>query len=112
ADPDDAQRQRDLAVSHIQIGDVLVAQGKLADALASFRESLAINERLATIDAANPLWQQDRAGSHSKIGGVLMAQGKLADALASFRNSLAIAHRLARADPQHPLWQRQRPFPS
>jgi len=108
ADPDDAQRQRDLAVSHIQIGDVLVAQGKLADALASFRESLAINERLATIDAGNPLWQQDRAESHSKIGSVLMAQGKLADALASFRNSLAIAHRLARAEPQNTLWQRQR----
>ena len=39
--------QRDLSVPYDRIGDVLMVQGKLAEALKSYRDSLAIRERLA-----------------------------------------------------------------
>ena len=35
------------------VGDVLVAQGKLDEALKSYRDSLAIAERLAAFDRRN-----------------------------------------------------------
>jgi Flp pilus assembly protein TadD len=45
-DPSNAGWQRDLAVSHSQVGRVLEAQGKLAEALAAHSEELR-----------NPLYQ-------------------------------------------------------
>lgn len=47
ADPENAGWQRDLSVSHIKIGDVLVDQGNVADALAAYKAAVAIRERLA-----------------------------------------------------------------
>jgi len=46
-------------VSLIKIGDVQVAQGDLAGALESYRESRAIRERLAGADPGNAGWQRD-----------------------------------------------------
>ena len=47
SDPDNAGWQRDLSVSYERIGDALVAQGRLPEALQSYRDGLAISERLA-----------------------------------------------------------------
>jgi len=59
--------QRDLSASYNNIGDVLVAQGNLADALKSFRDSLAIRERLAQADQANVQSQIDLILSHWRL---------------------------------------------
>ena len=77
-------------MSYNKIGDVLVAQGKLDEALKSYRDSLAIVERLAASDRSNTGWQRDLSVSYNKIGDVLVAQGKLDEALKSYRDSLAI----------------------
>lgn len=58
---------RDLSVSHNKIGDVLVAQGDLAAALASYRAPLGIRERLAAADPGNAGWQRDLAWSHWRL---------------------------------------------
>ncbi len=50
ADPNNAEWQRDLAVSYDKVGDVLVAQGSLPEALKSFQAGLAIADRLAKAD--------------------------------------------------------------
>src|SRR5258706_9460279 len=71
--------QRDLSVSYDRIGDVLVAQGKLDEALKSYRDSLAIHERLAASDRSNTGWQRDLSVSYDRVGDVLVAQGKLDD---------------------------------
>ena len=42
-----------------KIGDVLVAQGNLPAALKSYRDDLAIAERLAKADPGNAGWQRD-----------------------------------------------------
>ena len=100
------KNEREIAVGLVGIGDVLVAQGNLADALKSFRDGLAISERLATADPGNAGWQRDLSVSYARIGDVLVAQGNLADALKSFRDGLAISERLAKADPGNAGWQR------
>ena len=58
SDPGNAGWQRDLSVSYEKIGDVQVAQGDLAGALQSYRDSLAIRDQLAKSDPNNAGWQQ------------------------------------------------------
>ena len=60
---------------------MLVAQGNLPEALKSFRDSLAIADRLAKADPNNAGWQRDLSVSLSKVGDVLVAQGNLPEAL-------------------------------
>jgi tetratricopeptide (TPR) repeat protein len=82
-----------------------VAQGKLDEALKSYRDSLAIRERLAASDRSNTGWQRDLSVSNNKVGDVLVAQGKLDEALKSYRDSLAIAERMAAFDRSNTGWQ-------
>jgi tetratricopeptide (TPR) repeat protein len=87
------------------VGDVQVAQGDLAGAMRSYRDSLAIADRLAKSDPSNADWQRDLSGSFKSIGDVQLKQGDLAGALRSYRDSLAIADRLAKSDPSNFDWQ-------
>src|SRR5207244_738765 len=97
--PDDAAFQRDLPVAYDEVGDVLVAQGNLAEALQSYRHGLAVREQLVKADPTNAGWQRDLLVSYDKVGDVLVAQGNLAEALQSYRDGLAIREPLAKADP-------------
>ena len=85
ADPNNAGWQRDLSVSYDRVGDVLVAQGNLPEALKSYQGSLAIADRLAKADPNNAGWQRDLSVSYNKVGDVLVAQGNLPEALKSTR---------------------------
>ena len=67
ADPSNMDLQRFTSVTHNKIGDVLKAQGNLAEALKSFRDGLAIAERLAQTDPGNAGWQVDLVVSHWKL---------------------------------------------
>ena len=92
--------------ARIGLGEIRQKRGALPDALKSYRDSLAIAERLAKEDPGNAEWQRDLSVSYEKVGNVQVAQGALPDALKSFRESLAIAERLAKADPGNAEWQR------
>ncbi len=85
---------------------MLVAQGNLPEALKTFRDGLAIADRLAKSDPGNAGWQRDLSVSYNKVGDVLVAQGNLPEALKIFRDGLAIADRLAKSDPGNAEWQR------
>ena len=76
-----------------------MAQGNLADALKSFRDGLAVRERLTKVEPTNAGWQRDLWMSYNKVGDALVHQDNLAEALKSFRDGLAIGERLANADP-------------
>jgi hypothetical protein len=54
---------------------VLVAQGKLDEALKAYRDGLAITERLTAADPSNAQWQHDLSISYEHVGDVLEAQG-------------------------------------
>ncbi len=92
-------------MSYNKVGDILAAQGEGAGALQSYRESLAIRERLAAQDPSNAGWQRDLSVSYNKVGDILAAQGEGAGALQSYRESLAIRERLAAQDPSNAGWQ-------
>ena len=100
-DPDNAEWQRDLSVSHGKLGGILLAQGQLADALKAYNADLAICQRLAAKDPDNAEWQRDLSVSHVNVGDILQAQGQLADALKAYNAYLAISQRLAAKDPNN-----------
>ena len=82
----------------IKVGDVQMAQRDLAGALESYRDSLAIRERLAQSDPGNAVGRQDLAVTYVRIGDMLAGQDDPAGALKSYRDGLAIFDRLAQLD--------------
>jgi hypothetical protein len=88
-------------VSHNKIGDVLRAQGNLPAALASFKASLAIADRLAKADPGNAGWQRDLALSHGRVATVLARQGERERALGAFRQGRDIITKLEAAAPSN-----------
>jgi eukaryotic-like serine/threonine-protein kinase len=91
--------QRDLFMSHNNIGVLLRDTGKPAEAQAAWEQARAISERLARENPAVTQFQRDLAGSHNNIGTLLNARGKSAKALAAFEQARAILERLARENP-------------
>ncbi len=104
ADNFDALRER--AVSFIQHGDVQSAQGDIAGALKSYRDSLVITEKLSKQDPGNVDWQRDLSVSYEKIGDVQSDQDDLAGALKSHGDSLVIREKLSKQDPGNTEWER------
>jgi len=84
---------------------VLVAQGNLPEALKSYRDGLAIRDRLAKADAGNAGWQRDLSVVHNKIGDRAGCAGQSAGGAEELpRRS---RHQdAAKADAGHAGWQR------
>ena len=93
-------------VLHSKIGNVLVQEDKLEDAMKARHEGLAITNRLLVIDGTNTQWQNDLVIWHRQIGDLRVLQGKFADALEAYRNALATTERLVKAEPGNASWQR------
>ena len=83
-----------------------VAQGDLAGALNSYRDGLAIADRLAKSDPGNAGWQRDVAVSHAKVADALKEMGNGAEALAALRRGHAIMLRLTGLSPDSAVWKR------
>jgi tetratricopeptide (TPR) repeat protein len=92
--------QRDLATSHNNLGNLLLATGDPAGARASYEAALAIRRRLADAHPAVTDYQQDLAVSHLNLGALLARTGDPAGARASYEAALAIRRRLAGAHPE------------
>src|SRR5262249_56059907 len=103
---DEAVGQRDVGVSHNRMGDVLFAQGAADQALASYRASLAVLERLAASDPGNSVGQRDVAVTHSKIAAACEKLGDIAQALTAVRAARAIMAALAAAAPGNAQYAR------
>ena len=94
ADPDHDGWQRDFRVAYSRAGDLLAAQGNLAEALKTYRKGLVIIERLAKADPGNAGWQRNLVASYGRIGLVLARQGEATLARDAFYRGRAIAARL------------------
>jgi class 3 adenylate cyclase/tetratricopeptide (TPR) repeat protein len=88
------------------LGDVLVSQGKLQDAMDAYRRAMEISKRLAEQDKSHSDWQRGLSVSYGRIGDVLVAQGKLQKALEVYQQSLKIGQTLAEQDRTKSGWQR------
>ena len=93
-------------MSYSKVGDVLKAQGNLPEALKSYRDALAIADRLTRADPGNAEWQRDLSLSYDRVGDVLVAQGNLPEALKSYPRRVGDRDRLTHADPGNAGWQR------
>jgi len=85
---------------------MLVAQGKLQEALEAYQQALTIAKTLAEQDKTNSGWQLDLSISYDSVGDVLVAQGKLQEAPEAYQQSLAIFKRLAERDKTNSGWRR------
>jgi tetratricopeptide (TPR) repeat protein len=80
-DHSDARLTRELAITKVKRGDILMMDGLPASALASFRQALAILEPMSKADPQNALLRQDLAGAWFNIGRALVTAGKHAEGL-------------------------------
>jgi tetratricopeptide (TPR) repeat protein len=106
-DPANIQWQRDLSVSHTDIGDVLVAQGDRPGALSAYRKALAIREALAARDPANTQSQRDLSSCLAKLASHHEQNNHYANALRFATRSLRIDERLSRLDPTNVMWRQE-----
>ena len=80
-----------------------VAQGKLTEALKSYRDSLTIAERLAKADPNNAGWQRDLAMSNERLGTIYMERKETDEAKAAYERALAIYDKLTARFPDDTL---------
>jgi tetratricopeptide (TPR) repeat protein len=90
----------------IDLGDMSIAIGQLAQARTAFGRAFAIAERFAQADPGNAGWQFGLGISNERIGNVQMAQGDLAAALKSYEARQNIISGLAQSEPGNAGWQR------
>src|SRR5262249_12814685 len=100
-DPTPASRDHTSSVLSSKMGDVLLAQGDLAEAMKHYRDGLVIMKRIAEADPNNTVWQHDFAVVHERVGDVLMAQANPTEAMKSYQDALVIMERLATVDPKN-----------
>lgn len=75
---------RDSSIYYSSVGDALMAQGKLDEALKAYRDGLAVAERLAAADPSNAQWKSDLQFSIGRIASVAYRFVLVRD----FRNAL------------------------
>jgi tetratricopeptide (TPR) repeat protein len=88
------------------VGDVLLAQGDLAGARASYEAGLALARRLAASQPTSAEAQRDLAVALERTGDAHRALGDLAGAAAAYGEELDLLRRLAAADPTNAVKQR------
>ena len=84
-----------------KLGNALMVFGDSNDALESFREALAIMDRLTKSDPKNANWQANAAGMQNLTGDLFLQRNDKPEALKHFREALAITERIARSDPKN-----------
>lgn len=118
-DPQNMTFQHHLAFAKAQLAEAMFDGGKYEKydaALAIYRHSATIRERLAAEDRANAGWQSDLAVTYDRLAGMLVAnfvnQASTEDAehdntgaLAYYRQALSINQKLAQLDPDNLAWQ-------
>jgi tetratricopeptide (TPR) repeat protein len=103
-EPGNSVWQRQLSISHGELGRILGDRNDLPAALEHTQTSLVIAKRLVEEDPADGERQEDLARAHDRMGDVQKAQGDLAGALSSHQAELAIGERFNKAAPDKTEW--------
>lgn len=102
----DERTRRLLGIVYERMGTMQEAEKNFAEALETYRKSLAIREALATEFPNHADVVRDAAIAQEKIGNAMTALGNLNAALENRRNSLEIFQKLARSDSKNVQAQR------
>ncbi|MEM7591014.1 MAG: tetratricopeptide repeat protein [Cyanobacteria bacterium P01_A01_bin.83] len=73
----------DSAEAHNNLGNLLMQQGKLSEAISCYRTAIAIEPEMAM--------------AHNNLGNLLMQQGKLSEAISCYQTAIAIKPEMAMA---------------
>ncbi|MGH9642735.1 MAG: protein kinase domain-containing protein, partial [Terriglobales bacterium] len=87
---DDINTRRELAVSKQKRGDVLLMNGSIAAAQASYRETRQMLEPMAKADPQNTLLQLDMAGLDYEDARVHVLTGRYADAMTKLQRAAKV----------------------
>lgn len=101
--PDDADRQRNVALVQKYIANQYEAASDNASALPYYLRALALDEQRATADPANRLARFDVAVDLSSTGHAKRSLGRLDEAAADLERSVTIRAELAASDPKDVL---------
>jgi tetratricopeptide (TPR) repeat protein/tRNA A-37 threonylcarbamoyl transferase component Bud32 len=104
-DPEDLGWAAGLALARERVGVVDQRQGRSSEALARYREALALRSRLARLEPNNLARVSDLAASHSRVGDILQVRGDQAGAVAAYREALGLNEALARQAPSPAAYQ-------
>jgi tetratricopeptide (TPR) repeat protein len=99
----DVLRRRSVVL--VNQAEVLLAQGKLDQALEAHQAALDIRQRLVERDPTKNDWQADLAVSFGGVGDVLVAQSKWDQALAPYQRGRDILRMALQRDPSQSDWQ-------
>jgi non-specific serine/threonine protein kinase/serine/threonine-protein kinase len=97
--PDDADRQRNVALVAKYLGEQYRKVGDLDQALAQHRRALELDAQRVAQVADDRQAQLDLALDWSSLGGVYREMGRLSEAAEPLERSLAVRARLAASDP-------------
>lgn len=96
----------ELARSHHNLGLLLNALGRRAEADAAYRTALAIREKLVADYPAVPDYRSDLAGCQHNLGLLLNALGRPVEAEAAYRAALALHEKLVAEHPDVPDYRK------
>ena len=105
-DPTDTDVRVRLENILIRIGDLNLAMGNLADALAAHKAALAISSDLLSSDPGNADWKRRVEINDKKLHTVYMAEREFAAALEVDEDAVRIGTRLSELDPNNLVWRR------
>jgi tetratricopeptide (TPR) repeat protein len=88
-------------IAYSNVGDVILAQDNLSDALSTFQAYFAEAKRRAGASPSFAPAQTELAIAYQKLGDVLSTQGKVDDAIKNYRAALAVVEKLATHYPRH-----------
>ena len=95
-------------MSYDKVGDVQMAQGNLPEALKSYRDSLAIRERLAKSDPQqHGLATRSRRELFKARRTYIVVSNDRGDVLAALRQGQAIMDRLTKLWPDNADWKNE-----
>ena len=100
ANPNDAEEQRNLAVSFERLGIVFLKLGRTDDALTVFENDLKIRRVLVEADPNDRKKHRDLSISLNNLGDVFLKLGRTDDALSRFQGGLDIRRVLVEANPE------------
>src|SRR5262249_12669579 len=94
------QRQLDVSVGYVRLGQARTQQGDSRRAEAAFRAALGYREALVKRDGNNPTWLTRLALARQNLGNVLHTAGDLAGALNHFEEARALLARVRKQKPE------------
>ena len=98
ADPDDSQKQQELAKAHHNLGEVLLSRKRIDDAHLQFEDGLKIRRNLAEAAPKNEGRQHDLVFSHYALGIVEFLAGRFQPAMTHYQDGIVVLDRMIADD--------------